>query len=229
MNQFSSIAIAVGIALSGLFISTGIVKFKKMDRSVEVRGLAERAVEADLAMWTVTFSVAGEQLTELNAKVLSQQNTVVSFLKEQGLKDDEIFKRPSTMSDRVTQEYGNQKGPRYIVRGSVAVKSNRPQLISEISAKTDVLLKQGISLGHSDVEFYFTALNEVKPSMLEEATQNAKAAAQSFAKNTGASVGTIRKAYQGLFSIGSSFADYDNRTSMQKKVRVVVTIDFNLD
>lgn len=221
--------IAVGLALGGMFIAGGMVKFKKLDRSVEVRGLAERVVESDQAIWSMGYSASGEQLGEVNNKVLQIQAAVLKFLEEQGFKAEEILKQPASISDRTTQEYGPSKGPRFIGRGNITVSSMRVKEVTQASQQTDELLKRGIALTSSSVNYYFTDLNSIKPAMLEEAARSARESAEGFAKNANATVGGIRRATQGLFSIGSPLSDYDSGASLQKKVRVVTQIDFYLE
>lgn len=75
------------------------------------------------------------------------------------------------------------------------------------------------------IEYIFTGLNDLKPSMIEEATKNAREVAEKFARDSDASVGKIRTARQGLFTIN----DRDENTPQIKTVRVVTTIDFQLE
>ena len=83
----------------------------------------------------------------------------------------------------------------------------------------------------SPVNYLFTKLNNIKPEMLSEATKNAKVAAKEFAKNSGAKVGKIHSAQQGVFSIlPSEEIPYLQETQqINKKVRVVSTITYYLE
>ena len=92
------------------------------------------------------------------------------------------------------------------------------------------LLKKGIVLGGANqwenpVEFRYEGLNEIKPSMIEEATMNAREAAQKFAKDSGSRLGKIRTANQGTFTI----EDRDSSTPYIKKIRVVTSVTYYLD
>ena len=91
-----------------------------------------------------------------------------------------------------------------------------------------VLGEQGIALNTGDYEnrarFLFTGLNALKPAMIEEATRNARQAAEKFAKDSDSSLGKIKRASQGQFSI----EDRDGSTAHIKKVRVVSTVDYFL-
>jgi hypothetical protein len=89
------------------------------------------------------------------------------------------------------------------------------------------LVAQGIVLSGgygAGAQYFFTGLNEIKPPMIAQATQNARKAAEQFAKDADSRVGSIRDAQQGLFSI----EDRDPYTPQKKRVRVVTTIDYFL-
>ena len=90
-------------------------------------------------------------------------------------------------------------------------------------------MKQGIAITGGDyrynVVYEFTGLNSIKPGMIEEATKNARSAAEKFAKDSESELGKIKSAYQGQFSI----EDRDANTPYIKRVRVVTTIDYSLE
>ncbi|HRO68102.1 MAG TPA: SIMPL domain-containing protein [Pseudobdellovibrionaceae bacterium] len=224
-----NLLIAIGIVLAGFLVSRAIVTFKEMDRAVEVRGLAERIVDADQAAWTLRYSASSEQLADVNAKIQAIQDRVIEFVKQQGFSEEEIQKDVMNITDKTTQEYGDSKGPRFVARGGVMVGTKRVREVTTASQKTDELLKKGIVLSSSNVSYYFTDLNAIKPAMLEEATKSAREAAQVFAQHADAKVGGIKRATQGLFSINSPLEDYDNSTSVKKKVRVVTQVVFYLE
>ncbi|HCO55079.1 MAG TPA: SIMPL domain-containing protein, partial [Pelagibacterium sp.] len=79
--------------------------------------------------------------------------------------------------------------------------------------------------------YVFTALTDLKTDMLAEATQRAREAAQQFADDAGAQVGTIQTANQGVFEILAAVEIPDQRSEkqMDKKVRVVTTITYFLE
>ncbi len=69
-------------------------------------------------------------------------------------------------------------------------------------------------------KFIFTDLNVIKPSMIQEATINAKKAAQQLATDSDVRLGLLRKASQGSFSIE------DTHLPTKKKVRVVTQMEY---
>lgn len=228
-SVLGSLFIALGVLGAGLLMSQAVVKFKTLDRDVEVRGLAERVVDSNHAIWSMSFSASSEQLADVNSKILQLQSQVIQFVTEQGFRAEEVSKAALQITDKTTQEYSEAKGPRFIARGEVIVSTGKVQEATAASQKTDELLKRGVALSSSQVRYYFTDLNAIKPAMLEEATLSAREAAQSFARSAGAEVGEIKKATQGLFTISSPLVDYDSESSVKKKVRVVTQVVFYLD
>ena len=73
-------------------------------------------------------------------------------------------------------------------------------------------------------QYLFNGLNDIKPAMIEEATRNARLAAQKFADDSGSRLGKIRSARQGQFSV----SDRDSNNPHLKRVRVVSTIRYFL-
>ena len=61
--------LALGLIGGGWFIGQGVVNARVGDRSVSVRGLAERDVKADLAILPLRFTVSGEVLSDVQARI----------------------------------------------------------------------------------------------------------------------------------------------------------------
>ena len=129
------------------------------------------------------------------------------------------------------ERYGNnQDSPyRYNVTTVITVTSNKVDLVRGLITEQGELLKRGIAITTGDyqynIQYEYTGLNTIKPQMIEEATKNARQAAEKFAKDSESTLGKIRHANQGQFSI----SDRDPNTPHIKKVRVVTTIDYSLE
>jgi hypothetical protein len=125
--------------------------------------------------------------------------------------------------------YGKEKRPlRYRVEATILVRTGNVPLIKKLMEKSTELINEGIVIIQADyqrsTEFLFTGLNAIKPAMIEEATKNARQAAEKFAKDSGSTVGKIRNARQGLFTI----TNRDKNSPDRKKVRVVTTVEYFL-
>lgn len=222
--------IAVGLASLGYLLADGLLRFKGMDRTVSVKGLSEREVPADVAIWPIRFSETNNDLGALYAALQQQGVRVREFLVEAGFGDDEISLSAPSIVDRKAQGYGDQRAVEFRYAGSatITVYSRQVERVREAMQTLVELGKQGIAISGEEygarTEFVFTGLNEIKPAMIEEATKSAREVAEKFARDSQSRLGRIRSANQGLFSI----ADRDSNTPYIKRVRVVSTVEYFL-
>ena len=250
MNNRNILIIVTGIivafTLSALITGRAMQRFKKEDRAISVKGFSEREVKSDLAVWTIQCRVANNDLMEGSRLIEDAKNKVIGFLINNGIKQDEIIQKDLVVNDKMAQEYGNfdsNNNFRYIIDKVIQVRSNNVDNIQKVSRMTDELLKAGVVLNNRNeyggaVRYYFTKLNEVKPSMLTEATKNAYNAAIQFTAESQVKLGKLKRANQGLFSIvdrDESLGNqgdggyYSNTTDIFKKVRVVVSVEYSVE
>ena len=228
--RFEAVVIAIGLLLLGVFIERGISSFANKDRSVNVKGLAEMEVEADKVTWPLVYKSIGNDLIGLYEQINKSNKTITQFLKGKGIKEKEISINAPEIIDMKAERYNNQESSyRYNVTSVITVTSDKVNLIRELISSQGELLKQGVAITSGDyrysVQYEYTGLNKIKPQMIEEATKNARQAAEKFAEDSDSKLGKIRNAYQGQFSI----TDRDANTPYIKKVRVVTTIDYSLE
>lgn len=227
----SALVLALGMVAGAWLLGQALLDFRQAERSVEVKGLAEREVPADTAIWPVTYAVADSDLATLYRTIADKNARVVAFLAANGFKPDEISVSAPTITDRQAQDYGNAQLAelfRYSGKSTITVFSRQVGQVRAAMAKLGDLGQQGIALSTGDYEsrtqFMFTGLNALKPAMIEEATKNARLAADKFAKDSASTLGKIQRANQGQFSI----EDRDASTPHIKKVRVVSSVVYSL-
>ena len=218
----SAIIVAMGMTAAGVAIRNGIVTFKDRDRCVVVKGLAEREVKANKVSWPLTYKEIGNNPSEMYNIIEHKNKQVVDFLKAGGVKDNEISRQANSYNNEVMTY-------RYVAKSVITVTSTNVDLVRGLITKQAELMRQGIALvseeyGSDQVTYSFTGLNDIKPAMVEEATKNARATAQKFADDSDCSLGGIRNAQQGQFSIESR----DQNTPYIKNIRVVNTIEYSL-
>ena len=228
------IILCFGFMCAGFFPGYYYFKTYKTNNSVVVKGLAEKDVRADLAIWNIKFTVTGNDLLLSQKKILSQLAEVKKYLLEVGFNEIEITIPSLIVVDRLAERYGDTNPKyRYLLTQKLDIKSNNVDLVGKASSDISKLISKGILFEGNDysnpVSYLFTKLNDIKPEMLEQATKNAKESAEEFAKASGSTVGKIRKASQGVFSILSQDDNGSEREAIAKKVRVVSTIEFWLD
>lgn len=222
--------LAAGMIGGGALIGQGVVNARVGDRTVSVRGLAERDVRADLAILPVRFTASGEVLSEVQARIDSDLVIVRRFLAQQGYPADAVALGRLEVADRRAREYGSQdQGPRFILAQTVIVRSGDVDRVQNTTRALNDLIRQGVVLqDFTGPSYIFTGLNEVRPAMIAEATASARSGAEQFAKDSGTGVGAIREASQGYFEILARDESGDERQTPDKKVRVVTTIRYAL-
>ncbi len=242
----AALILAVGIVFGGWLLGGQIKAMRLGDRYITVRGLVERQVKADLAIWPLTFQETGDDLTSVTGRASSDKDIILSFFKDQGFQPEEVEVGVINVDDTSTNLYGNNRPPhRFIVKQTLTLSTQKVDQAAAASQKTLELLQKGIVLASAQqygssggVQYVFNGLNQIKPDMITEATRNARAAADRFAADSGSRVGVIRTAQQGVFSIsaanGGSTTGEENggsgsdTSSLMKKVRVVTTVEYYL-
>jgi hypothetical protein len=236
------VSLLVGIALGGYFAGKGGTRFKSDIRTVTVKGLVEKEVKADQAVWVLRFRRAGENIKDVHLKTSSDRDAAIAFLKNQGFKDEDISRQPARTIDKLASDYGQSQVNerlRYVVTTSLRVTTSNIDLVIKALGATEELLKSGVLLdgqqgeGAANPRYGVTTFNALRPQLLAEATKNARLTAQQFASDSGAQVGKIRSANQGSIQIfGSDGNDesgsYTPTSTPLKKIRVVSTFEFEL-
>src|SRR5262249_16315620 len=143
------------------------------DRYVTVKGLVERRVKSDLAIWPLNYKEAGDDLTVVYGKTENDKKAILAFLDQQGIQPGEIELGIVRVVDTQANEYGggNRAPQRYIVEQQVTVRTARVDQVAAASQKTMLLLQKGIVLGGNPGEglsYKFTGLNSIKPDMITE-------------------------------------------------------------
>lgn len=226
-----ALLLSVGMIVAAWVLGQALLQFKQADRGVEVKGLAEREVPADIAIWPVAFSEADNDLPRLYQTLQEKNAKIADFLQASGFTPDEVSISAPSITDRQAQDYGNAELAerlRYSGKSALTVYTRQIDRVREAMAHLGELGKQGIALSSDNYEnrtqFLFTGLNALKPAMIEEATKNARISAEKFAKDSDSRLGKIRRANQGQFSI----EDRDASTPYIKKVRVVSSVEYRL-
>jgi hypothetical protein len=227
-NTLPAIALALGIVVAGYLVGEALIQARSSERAVSVRGLAEREVPANLALWPIVFTVTSDDLGDLQRKADEGVAKVRAFLAAD-FPAEQISVSAPRLQDREAQGMRGDGRPldRFTAEVAVTVRSDKIDTVRNSIQRSGELVKQGVAVIRSyeyNTQYLFTDLEKIKPEMIAEATKDARRAAEQFAKDSGSSVGAIRNAQQGLFSI----EDRDQFSPEFKKVRVVTTVDYYL-
>jgi uncharacterized protein len=230
--------VAAGLALGGLAVGSGFARARAADRYVTVKGVAEREVKANLAIWPLKVVGADNDLTTANKKVAANVEGVRQFLARHGLDTNQVQLSEFAVTDALASEYTPERPPtnRYVVRQTMLVRSNQPdrvlaaaQQVSELAAIGVVISSGSGEMGNGPT-FVFSGLNQLKPTMIADATARAREAAEQFAHDSHSELGGIRQANQGVFEIlpRDQAPGISEESQIAKVVRVVSTIDYYL-
>ena len=227
---------AIGLTTSGYALGDGFRRYKLAEqRSIQVRGVSERDVTADLATWSISFAHEGTELDAVQQSVDQQARQVRAFFQRSGFRSADVTDSSISLSrSQPTDNDGHPVGPEELtVRRSIELRTNDVMKARAAYAAQAELLRNGVELSGSSISYTFTKLNDLKPVMIAEATKHARESAEQFAKDSGAGVGSIQSASQGYFSIGprdgTSEEGGDGSDSPFQKVRVVTTVDYDID
>jgi uncharacterized protein len=237
-----AIGLVLGLSVAGYLIGNGVARLKSLPRTVTVKGLVEKEVRADQAIWKLGLRRASSDLKDAQAKLSSDRDATLAFLLKQGFKEEEIEREPTRTLDKLAREYGQSQGSdplRYVVTASLVVKTGRVDLVRSALGATDELLKSGVPLdgeaqnGAANPRYIVSKFNDLRPQLLAEATQNGRAMAQQFATDSGSQIGRIRSANQGMIQIfgmdgNDESGPYSPTSTPVKKIRVVSTFEFEL-
>ena len=238
-NGFSfgaAMLVAVGLTASGWFVGNGFMKGRSADRFVTVKGVSERDVQADMALWPLRFVATDDDLAQAQKKIERSKRTIVQFLEKYGIEASKAELQTLEVTDILANPY--RSGPttsRFIVSQTLMVRSEDPGLIHAVSQKVGELVDAGVVLSStqgptSGPTYLFTRLNDIKPDMIAEATANARKAADQFALDSGSKISGIRRANQGVFVIKArdQAPGITEANQLNKTVRVVSTIEYYL-
>jgi hypothetical protein len=212
------------IAIIAIMIS-GVIYYSAQDFSdqasyVEVKGLSEKIVKADTAIWSMSFDVKTNDIDSLYANIAKNILIIKTFLIEKGFVDSEINVAPVN----IYQDTYKGSEFRYSSYNQVSVYTKKVDLAKSASNDTLLLVKKGVVLNQNYISFQFSDLNSIKPEMLAEAIKNARSTADQFAKNADSTVGSVTRGNQGVFEIENK----DPGSPEYKKIRLVSTLRFLL-
>ncbi len=194
--------------------------FSKQGEYVEVKGLSEKIVKADTAIWAMTFDVKSNSIDALYADTEKNISSIKSFLIQKGFEESEISIAPNN----IYQDTYKEAAFRYNSTNNVSVYTKKVDLAKTASNETLNLVKAGVILSQNNISFEFSDLNSIKPDMLAEAIKNAKETAAQIAENAGTSIGKVSRGNQGVFDITNK----DPGSPEYKKIRLVSTLRFLL-
>ena len=236
MKVVSALIIGLCAIVAASLLSQGLMGLRTADRYVTVKGMAEREVQADLALWPIRFVATGSTLDEAQNKARSSREAIMAFLKLQAIDQSAVELQRLDVTDTRANPYaGNNSEQQYIINQTLMVRSTDIERIRQAAQNVSELVDSGVVLssdyGPSGPTYLFNGLNDIKPAMIAEATTAARESAQQFARDAEAKLGSLRRANQGVFQIlaRDQAPGVSEQQQPVKTVRVVSTFDYYLE
>lgn len=230
------ISLSVGLIGASLILSHGAQQVAAARESISVKGTAEKNVTADRAQWVTSLSVQAPSIADGLSQLQTHVDQTIAALSAEGLVGEQRFELSQWSSEPVYQRLDNgydgalvgYKLTRQI--GIVLHDVNKPAALNQ---RVEQLIAQGLNLHDSRADYLVSNLEQIKLSLIGEATKNAHQRAVEFAKSGGVNVGAMQSASQGIFQIRAPLStdeseyggEYDTST-IDKIARVVVTVDY---
>ena len=233
----ASLILAAGLVLAGWLGGLGLARVRAADRFVTVKGISEREAQADLAIWPLRLSAADNDLARAHAQLENSIVVIRRFLVRNQIDTSQMARQDFRVTDAYTNQYGAERvTSRYVIRETILVRSDQPQLVLAASQRVaelvgaGVVLSSGEEYGGGGPTFVFTGLSRLKPEMIAEATGRAREGAEQFARDSRSTLGGIRRANQGVFEIlpRDQAPGISEASQIVKTVRVVTTVEYFL-
>lgn len=236
MKLLPTLILAVAAIVSASLIADGLTGLRTGDRFVTVKGVAEREVQADLALWPLRFVATGDSLDEAREKAGQSRESIMAFLELQAIDTGAVeLQRLDVTDTRATPYQGDNNSQKFIISQTLMVRSDNIDRIRQAAQSVSDLVDSGVLLtsdyGPAGPTYLFNSLNDIKPDMIAEATASARESAAQFARDANTELGALRRANQGVFQILARDQAPGISEGQQpvKTVRVVATIEYYLN
>ena len=237
-------AVVLGVAAIICFIIFGSAfRYKsKSTETIVVTGLAEKDFVSDLIVWNGSYSRKSLDLKGAYASLKQDENVIRQYLIGKGIADTEMvfsaveinkeFNHRTDMDGRsLGQEFSG-----YNLSQSVRVESKDVNKVEKISREVTELIESSIEFNSSPPLYYYSKLSDIKIDLLAKASADAKERAETIAKNSGSSLGNLKKANMGIFQITgkNSNEDYSyggtfNTRDKNKTGSITIKMEFAAD
>ncbi len=213
-------------------------KFRSV-QTINVTGNAKMDFEADIVKWSALFSRLNFDLKTASVQLKEDRKAIESYLKEQGILENEIrFGAVEIMKD-YKYSYDSQTGANYskfngyVLSQKVSIESDRLDMVDNISREISDLISQGIELSSQPANYYYSKLEDLKLELIANASENARQRAENIAHKANSKIGELVKADLGVFQITGQNDDEDfmyggtfNTTSRKKTAQITVKMRF---
>jgi hypothetical protein len=235
-----ALGLTLGLSLvcSTFIGSQAMLTIKREHQTIQVKGFAEKKFTSNFASWTGSFTTRAPTLLQAYRKLETHREFVSGYLHrfnvpEEGWNISPASTHPIYSLDQKGRSTNHIEA--YSLSQDIHVKSKNINLIEKVANHSGDLLNKGIEFSAHRPQYFYTNLEELKVSMLGQATEDARRRAEELAQGSGSSIGPLRHARQGVFQItpahSTEISDYgrNDTSSREKAIKAVVTIRYAIN
>ena len=228
--------LAVGMVISSALISKFFVRVKQ-EKEITVKGFATAPITSDRGKLRFVVFVRRDGREEAYKVLTKQVDQVIEKVRESAPADLLIER---DLPDITVRKKLNEKGNRtheiesYGADQTVTLTSSDVSWVKRAGPELNKLIGEGYDIRVQSPSFLVSDLSRIKQDLLQKATADGLRRAQLMAHNSGAEVGPLRAARQGVFQITepnsirtSSYGVYDTST-IEKSIKAVVTLEYSV-
>ena len=233
--------IAVVIITGAWLIAKGFTNFREGEPNINVTGMAEKQITSDLIVWKISVSADGSARSSAFSEYEKAAKTMRRYLKNNGIPDTCIT-TTSVDINKLTKDFYNEEQRRYFtidngysVSQTFIISSHDLNTVERIYQKISELYNEGINFNSYTPAYYYTKLNDLKMEMLNKASANAYERAQTIAKGSDASVGSLVSSSMGVSQIVGLNSDEEyswggtfNTSSNEKVASITVRTTYRV-
>lgn len=244
-NIVISLILSAAVIFSCFIGVNGLAEFKRKKYEINIKGYTKQQILSDWIVWTGYYDVEADNLKEGYVLLEADQKKVNSYLIAKGFKQEDLIFSSISISEKYSlNEWGGYTNEviGHKLAQTVTISSDEIDRVTELSRKATELLNEGVQFQSQAPEYHYTKLEDLKVSMLAEATQDATKRAELIAVNAGSQLGELTQAKLSsiqvtpLYSVPNDYYDWygyssyiDNDTvSLEKEVTVSVNCTFEV-
>lgn len=237
--KYIIIALAVVVA-AWLLGRAYTYKYRSQD-TIVVTGLGETEFASDLIVWNGEIVYETQDVASGYVQLERNKQKVLEFITSRGVAAEQVvfkFVNVYKQTEPVYNAAGNYAGQRftgYRLSQGFSIESSDVDKVENISREISALIAQGVSIEAYQPSYYYTKLDDVKLSLIERASADARARAEKIAENAGAAIGRVASAKMGVFQITGANSNEEfsaggsfNTTSRQKKARITMRVEYRV-
>jgi hypothetical protein len=244
-NIIVALILSIAIVFSCFIGVNGLAEFKRKRYDIDIKGYTKQQIISDLIVWSGYYDVQAENLKDGYAMLEADKEKVSIYLKNKDFTEEElIFSSISISENHALNEYGGYTNEviGYNLAQTVTISSDEIDRVTELSRSATELLNEEVQFQSYAPEYHYTKLEDLKASMLAEATLDATKRAELIAVNAGSKLGELTHAKLSnitvtpLYSVPDDYNEWygygsyvDNDTvSLEKEVTVSVYCTFEI-